>query len=119
MWHGLNRLSCWRVEWIHGQPLLVWPASHQNVQLLRIRIDLTDHAEGFSVDLDQCSCFMGGFVAPGAEQSFGEFNFLVAMYESTIVSFCAILFSPVAWVEPHRKLFVVVAKVFIFVEWNV
>ena len=63
--------------------------------------------EGFSVDLDQCSCFMGEFVAPGAEQSFGEFDFLATMYESATVSQCAALVSKVAWVEPHRKLFVI------------
>ena len=38
------------------------------------------------VDLDQCSCFMGRFVTPGAEQSFGEFDFLVTVCKLAIVS---------------------------------
>ena len=61
----------------------------------------------------------GEFVAPSAEQSFSEVNFLVAMCEPRVVSFCAILVSPVAWVGPHRRLFVVVTEISIFVEWNV
>ena len=85
-WHSLNRLCCRRMKRIHVQPLLVWSASNRSVQLLRVGVDAVGHPEGFSVDLDQCSCFMGKFVTPGAEQSFGDFDFLVAKCKSAIVS---------------------------------
>ena len=54
---------------------------------MRVRVGFVDHAESFSVDLDQCYRFMGEFVIPGAEKSFGEFDFLAAMCELAIVAF--------------------------------
>ena len=55
-------------------------------QHLQVGIDAVDHSEGFSIDLDQCSCFMREFVTPSTEQSFGELGFLIAMRKSVTVS---------------------------------
>ena len=82
----LDRSRLQRMNRIRVQPLLIWSASYRSVQHVRVGVDAVDHSEGFSIDLDQCSCFMGKFVTPGAEQSFGEFDFLVAVRKSAIVS---------------------------------
>ena len=97
----------------------IWSASDRSVQHLRVGTDAVDHSEGFSIDLDQCSCFMGEFVTPGAEQSFGEFGFLFAMRESAIVSLLTTLVCEVTWVEPHRGLLVIVTKIAVLIERNI
>ena len=86
---------------------------------MRVRIDFVDHSETFSVDLDQRSRFMGKFVTPGAEKSFGEFELLVAMCKSAIVFLFAALICEVTWIEPHRKLFVILTKIPLPVERNI
>ena len=66
---GLDRLRFRRMSRTHAQPLPIWSASNRSVQHLRVGIDAADQSEGFSVDLDQCSCFRRKFVTPGAANS--------------------------------------------------
>ena len=113
---GLDRLRLRRMNRIHVQPLPIWPASNRSVQHLRVGVDAADHSEGFSIDLDQCPCFRRKFVTPGAEQSFGEFCFSLAVRKSATVSLLTTLVCEVTWVEPHRGLLVVVTKIPVLVE---
>ena len=101
---------------VHVQPLLTRSAA--NVQHLRVLVDAVDHSESFSVDLDQCSCFVGKIVTPGSEQLLCDFDFLVAVCESAIVPFAALV-GGVTWVEPHRGLFVIVTEVSVSIERNI
>ena len=121
--HSQNRLCCRRccrrMKLVHAQPLLIWSASNWSVQHLRVLIDAVDHSESFSVDLGQCSCFMGKFVTPGAEQSFCNCDFLVAVCKSAIVSLFAALVCEATGVEPHRRLLAIVTKVPVSIERDI
>ena len=89
---GVNRVAQPESAWLPADEMDSWTATFDLACIAPECSAVTDsycidHAEGFSVDLDQCSCFMGEFVAPSAEQPFREIKFLVAMREPTNVCF--------------------------------